>query len=277
MWTAVLLLACAASAASGGKAPPSAELHKRSVSELRALLDARGVTCKACTAKKHWVARVRKTWSKPIVKAAQRKGGKKGGRRRGGGGKRNRNKKTQRRKADIEVQDDGHGGYALSKEVFMEQLAQNEGIDAGMMEQLWGQFNSQVESGEISLDPKKSLGVKQSLNMKQAAGASGKGVSGAGENDSTLEYMVRVLTAEGSLFHFATYTWTGRAMYVLVVLTFMSSGRRRCKRDGCLRCCCPMVRICDWFCSTGRYAPAGTTAALESDGRIGGSGHAKAE
>ena len=172
------------------------------------------------------------------------------------------------------MQDDGRGGYTLPKEAFMEQLSQNEGIDSSMMEQLWSQFNAQVETGEISLDPKKSMGVKQSLNMKKAEGALGKGVSGADESGITLEYIVRALTAEGSLFHFATYTWPGRAMYVLVVLTFLSSGRRRCKRDGFLRCCCPMVRVCDWCCSTGRYAPS---AALERDGSIGGSGRAKAE
>ena len=59
-----------AAAASAVASPPSAELRKLPVSELRAMLDARGVECKACVEKKHWVARVRKTWKRPIVKKA---------------------------------------------------------------------------------------------------------------------------------------------------------------------------------------------------------------
>ena len=170
-----------AAAASAVASPPSAELRKLPVSELRAMLDARGVECKACVEKKHWVARVRKTWKRPIVKKA------------GGNGARRKRRKTkpkgaaERRTAGLEVQDDGHGGYTLPKETFMEQLGANPDMDRGMMEQLWEQFSAQLESGTISLDPAKNKGVKQTIDMqgrgkkkKRSRSRKGKAAGGGG-------------------------------------------------------------------------------------------------
>lgn len=265
-----------AAAASAVASPPSAELRKLPVSELRAMLDARGVECKACVEKKHWVARVRKTWKRPIVKKA------------GGNGARRKRRKTkpkgaaERRTAGLEVQDDGHGGYTLPKETFMEQLGANPDMDRGMMEQLWEQFSAQLESGTISLDPAKNKGVKQTIDMqgrgkKKKRSRSRKGAAaGGGEEEeeelSSLEYLLRSLLEEGSLFHFVLYTWIGRGLYLIVFLAFASSGCRRCKRDGPLRCLCPIVKVCDWCCGVGvgGEGDGGEGSEMDGDGAIGG-------
>ena len=152
-------------------------------------------------------------------------------------------RKQRRRKetaVDIEVKQEKGGKFSVPKELFVSQLAGNPDIDESMIEELWSQFNAQVESGELKLDPS-TKGRKQEIHMR-------KKNRGQHNVRTSLNSFVADFTAKGGLFHFATSTWMGRICYVLLVVLLISSSRRRCERDGCVRCCCPIVQLCD-LCS----------------------------